>query len=89
MDDASAGSGRADRTNFVLVVAPRSATYLDQYTTAAAGSSGLELQELYSYPQHINLDDLDVGTDGLLATLKRVFGRRGLNVWLARKAGCD
>ncbi|GIJ85492.1 alpha 1,2 mannosyltransferase [Aspergillus pseudoviridinutans] len=88
-DDASAGSGEADRTNFVFVVAPRSATYLDRYTTAPAGSSGLKLQELYSYPKHINLDDLDVGSDGLLATLKRVFGRRGLNVWLARRTGCD
>lgn len=85
---ASAGSGEANRTNFVFVVAPKSATYLDRYTTAPAGSSGLELQELYSYPKHINLDDLDVGSDGLLATLKRVFGRRGLNVWLARRTGC-
>jgi phosphatidylinositol glycan class Z len=88
-DDASDGSGEADRTNLVFVVAPRSATYLDRYTTAPAGSSGLELRELYSYPKHINLDDLDVGGDGLVATLKRVFGRRGLNVWLARRTGCD
>ncbi|KAL4966854.1 glycosylphosphatidylinositol-alpha 1,2 mannosyltransferase smp3 [Aspergillus stella-maris] len=72
----------------VLVVAPTSVTYLDQFLAPQEPQSSLELLELWSYRNHINLDDLDFGEDGVLPTLKRVIGRRGLGVWLAQRPGC-
>ena len=50
-------------------------------------NSGTEitLEELWSYRQHINLDDLDFGDDGVWPTLERVVGDRGLVVWNVRK----
>lgn len=74
------------RESSVFVVAPKSATFLDQYTETA--SSDLRFRELWSYPKHVNLDDLDFGSDGVVATLRRVIGRRGLGVWSVRRAGC-
>lgn len=70
----------------VFVVAPKSATFLDQYK---APTSDLHLRELWSYPKHLNLDDLDFGSDGVISTLTRVIGRRGLGVWSVRRAGCS
>ncbi|EAU30563.1 conserved hypothetical protein [Aspergillus terreus NIH2624] len=72
----------------VYVVAPRSATFLDQYTPSRPPSQ-LELHELWSYSKHLNLDDLDFGSDGVVPTLRRAVGRRGLVVWEARRAGCS
>ncbi|PWY70194.1 putative alpha 1,2 mannosyltransferase [Aspergillus heteromorphus CBS 117.55] len=75
----------------IFVVAPKSATFLDQYTTASSSEShpsDLKLHELWTWPKHINLDDLDFGTDGILPTLRRVVGRRGLSVWAAQRTGC-
>ena len=42
---------------------------------------GLRLTHLETYRRHINLDDMDFGDDGVVATLSRVVGRRGLGVW--------
>ncbi|RAL10084.1 glycosylphosphatidylinositol-alpha 1,2 mannosyltransferase smp3 [Aspergillus homomorphus CBS 101889] len=75
----------------VFVVAPKSATFLDRYVAPLPSSSDpsdLELQELWYWSNHLNLDDLDFGTDGILPTLGRVIGRRGLAVWKARRSGC-
>ncbi|RAL05610.1 glycosylphosphatidylinositol-alpha 1,2 mannosyltransferase smp3 [Aspergillus ibericus CBS 121593] len=72
----------------IFVVAPKSATFLDRYTTPSSDESDLVLHELWTWRNHINLDDLDFGTDGILPTLKRVIGRRGLSVWAARRTGC-
>ncbi|KAL2865697.1 glycosylphosphatidylinositol-alpha 1,2 mannosyltransferase smp3 [Aspergillus lucknowensis] len=72
----------------VLIVAPTSVTFLDQFAAPQNPDSSFELHELWTYRKHISLDDLDFGTDGFLPTLKRVIGRRGLGVWLARKPGC-
>ncbi|PYI27635.1 hypothetical protein BP00DRAFT_15656 [Aspergillus indologenus CBS 114.80] len=75
----------------VFMVAPKSATFLDQYVAPLASSSDpsdLELHELWHWSNHLNLDDLDFGDDGILPTLQRVIGRRGLAVWGARRAGC-
>lgn len=72
----------------VFVVAPKSITFLDQFLAPQSSSSSLELLELWSYRKHISLDDLDFGTDGILPTLKRVIGRRGLAVWLAQRPAC-
>ncbi|KAF9884258.1 alpha 1,2 mannosyltransferase [Aspergillus nanangensis] len=81
-------SGTVDHVDSVYVVAPMSATFLDQYTAPSASSSKLELHKLWSYDKHINLDDLDFGDDGVFATLRRVIGRRGIAVWEARNAEC-
>lgn len=69
----------------VFIVAPKSATFLDRYKTP---SSDFHLLEKWSYPKHLNLDDLDFGSDGVFSTLARVIGRRGLAVWSVRRAGC-
>ncbi|GAT30598.1 mannosyltransferase [Aspergillus luchuensis] len=72
----------------VFVVAPKSATFLDRYTHPSPDNSGLTLHELWTWRKHLNLDDLDFGTDGIFPTLNRVIGRRGLSVWAARRSGC-
>ncbi|KAI2842897.1 CAZyme family GT22 [Aspergillus niger] len=72
----------------IFVVAPKSATFLDRYTNPSPDDSGLTLHELWTWRKHLNLDDLDFGTDGIFPTLKRVIGRRGLSVWAARRSGC-
>lgn len=71
----------------VFVVAPKSAVFLDQYQNQPASNNkeDIHLQEVHSYSQHLNLDDLDFGDDGVLPTLMRVVGRRGLGVWVVRR----
>ncbi|KAJ5081347.1 hypothetical protein NUU61_009611 [Penicillium alfredii] len=68
----------------VFLVAPSSATFLDQYAPTASPAD-LELHQRWSFRQHLNLDDLDFGDDGVLPTLKRVVGRRGLAVWAVQR----
>ncbi|KAJ5888943.1 GPI mannosyltransferase 4 [Penicillium taxi] len=74
----------------IYLVAPTSATFLDTYTELSSPSAphtpNLQLYRLWSYRQHLNLDDLDFGDDGVLNTLKRVVGRRGLGVYSVRRA---
>lgn len=41
----------------------------------------LRLTHLETYKKHVNLDDMDFGDDGVVDTLMRVVGRRGLGVW--------
>ncbi|KAJ5466703.1 GPI mannosyltransferase 4 [Penicillium diatomitis] len=70
----------------VYLVAPTSATFLDPYiATGTPRTPDLQLYRLWSYRKHINLDDLDFGDDGVVPTLKRVVGRRGLGVWSVRR----
>ena len=74
----------------VYLVAPLSATFLDSYAAEsslnAPHSPNLQLYRLWSYRKHLNLDDLDFGDDGVVHTLSRVLGRRGLGVWSVRRA---
>ncbi|EAA64414.1 hypothetical protein AN2303.2 [Aspergillus nidulans FGSC A4] len=77
-----------EQPDAVFVVAPKSVTFLDQFLAPQSPDSSLELLELWSYKKHISLDDLDFGSDGVLPTMKRVIGRRGLGVWLAQRPGC-
>ncbi|PLN76635.1 putative alpha 1,2-mannosyltransferase Smp3 [Aspergillus taichungensis] len=72
-------------THAVFVVAPKSATFLDRYIHPSADPSDLQLVQLWSYSKHLNLDDLDFGDDGVVPTLRRVIGRRGLAVWKAER----
>jgi GPI mannosyltransferase 4 len=41
----------------------------------------LQMTNLATFRNHINLDDMDFGDDGVWPTLQRVVGRRGLGVW--------
>lgn len=81
---------RCPRSSHVYLVAPVSATFLDQYTSPSSladpHSPNLQLYRLWTYRQHLSFDDLDFGDDGVIDTLKRVVGRRGLGVWSARRA---
>lgn len=45
----------------------------------------LNATQIWTYRRHINLDDLDIPGDGLLGTLRRVVGRRGLGVWTVER----
>lgn len=84
---AYTGSG-LKQPDAVFIVAPKSVTFLDQFLASQSPESSLELLELWSYRKHVSLDDLDFGEDGILPTLKRVIGRRGLSVWLAQRPRC-
>lgn len=68
------------------LVAPLSATFLDSYLVNR-DKRELRFQEVWRYGRHLNLDDLDFGDDGVVATLRRVVGRRGIGVWRVTR-GC-
>jgi phosphatidylinositol glycan class Z len=70
----------------IFLVAPTSAEFLDSYAFDRARDTSLQLHPLWSYRNHLNLDDLDFGEDGILPTLKRVVGRRGLGVWAVQRS---
>ncbi|KAK5090073.1 alpha 1,2 mannosyltransferase [Lithohypha guttulata] len=53
----------------------------DSHSPNDRTGNGLRLTHLTTFRKHINLDDMDFGDDGILATLKRVVGLRGLGVW--------
>ena len=78
---ASFGAECNPTENIGLVV-PFSSTALDGLSQR---SSGLQLEKIWLYNMHLNLDDLDFATDGIWATLKRVIGRRGLVLWRVRR----
>ncbi|ATY60246.1 GPI mannosyltransferase 4 [Cordyceps militaris] len=71
--------------NGTYLLAPASATWLDPYLSNK-GLEGLRFREVWRYNQHLNLDDLDIGDDGLWNTLTRVVGRRGLVAWRVTKS---
>ncbi|KAK2765950.1 alpha 1,2 mannosyltransferase [Arachnomyces sp. PD_36] len=91
---------KSSEESTVLLVAPLSATFLDPYiadpSLASSGEeelpeiekNSLQLHQLWSFPRHLNLDDMDFGDDGIWSTLKRVIGRKGLGVWAVRRRGC-
>src|SRR5690606_499073 len=73
------------------LVAPRSAVFLDQFVgrgetvdkkkKGKKDNKSCELREEWTYRKHLNLDDLEVGDDGVQPTIDRVWGRRGIVVW--------
>jgi len=63
----------------VVLAAPASAMFLDQFVNRT--NRGLTLRERWRYSRHINLDDIDIGTDGVFGTVSRVIGRHGLVLW--------
>lgn len=66
-----------------MLIAPRSATFLD-YFIGEAGAERLQLEEIWTSRTHFSLDDVDIPGEGLLLTLSRVVGRRGLTIWEIR-----
>jgi phosphatidylinositol glycan class Z len=86
----------------VFVVAPLSAWRLgDDSVTAYPPASDfsftvsfdnpparLAMSNLATFRRHVNLDDMDFGGDGVVNTLRRVVGRRGLGVWKVDRI-CD
>lgn len=83
---ATCDGHEGDSTNGTYLVAPLSATFLDAYTSQKKNAEGLELEKVWQYRTHLNLDDLEFGDDGVWPTLKRVVGRRGLGVWRVTKS---
>ena len=41
----------------------------------------LGMRNIATFRRHLNLDDMDFGDDGVVETLRRVVGRRGLGIW--------
>lgn len=66
------------------LVAPTSSTDLDVWTRGE-GDRNLIFEKVWTYRQHIGLDDLNLGDDGVWGTLERLVGRRGLMVWKVRR----
>ena len=61
------------------LTAPSSSVELETWLFSAQHE--LRVQQIWRYRNHLNLDDLDVAEEGILKTLKRVVGRRGLVIW--------
>lgn len=71
-----------------LLLAPLSATFLDLYladSTEQSPSKPIILEEAWRYSNHLNLDDMDFGDDGVWPTISRVIGRRGIGAWRVQK----
>ncbi|KAF3901855.1 hypothetical protein AA313_de0209264 [Arthrobotrys entomopaga] len=83
--------GKCERRAFV--VAPLSAVALNrwvvgEYEDGKRERGEMVLRLVWSYGRHLNLDDMDFGDDGVVETVKRVIGRRGIGVYEVEKAGC-
>ncbi len=70
------------------LVAPLSAAWLDPYLPNK-GLEGLRFRQVWQTRQHLNLDDMDFGDDGVWNTLARVIGRRGMGIWRVTKSCPD
>lgn len=68
-----------DARNYL--VAPLSAQALDGLKEREEGW-GVHL--VWEFSRHLNLDDMEFGDDGVVETLKRVVGRRGIGIWEIR-----
>ena len=80
---ASNTTAYLDEKEGTYLIAPLSATFLDNFTSNQEGE--LHFQEVWRYARHLNLDDLDFGDDGFWATITRVIGRRGIAAWRVTK----
>ncbi|MCJ1406309.1 alpha 1,2 mannosyltransferase [Ptychographa xylographoides] len=66
-------------TRDIIVVAPRSSTELDGFRDGKPEEWRWE--EVWTEWRQLNLDDMDWAEDGVLGTVGRVVGRRGLGAW--------
>ena len=69
------------------LVAPWSSVVLDEWRGNGT-QNGVRIEELWRWDKHLNLDDMDFAEDGVLSTLRRVIGRRGLVIWSVERI-CD
>ncbi len=67
------------------LIAPYSSVEIDHWIAKSAEDQTLAFEEIWRHGQHLNLDDLDIGHDGIWGTLGRVVGRRGLIIWQVRR----
>ncbi|KAH8894905.1 GPI mannosyltransferase 4 [Thozetella sp. PMI_491] len=74
--------------NGTYLIAPLSASWLDPYLSNK-GLDGLRFRQVWTYRQHLNLDDMEFGDDGVWDTLARVVGRRGIGIWRVTKSCPD
>jgi len=71
-------------TSSSVLVAPHSATYLDNLidrTQSNSNTSQLSFEHIWTYRKHLNMDDIDPLEEGFLGTWHRIVGRRGLGIW--------
>jgi GPI mannosyltransferase 4 len=78
------GNQSNEGQNGTYLVAPMSEAFLDQYTVDGK-STAFRFSQVWNYRQHLSLDDLDFGDDGIWPTIQRVVGRRGLAIWRVTK----
>ena len=78
--ETALGSG-CSADNSIRLVAPYSSTEIDLWIAESSGNQLFAFEETWRYGQHLNLDDLDIGKEGVWGTLRRVIGRRGLVIW--------
>lgn len=72
-----------------LLIAPLSATFLDSFTggsTFSINNNAIRLEEVWRHRTHLNLDDMEFADDGVMSTLSRVVGRRGIGIWKVYKS---
>ena len=81
----SALGSECNTNKSIGLVAPYSSMELDHWIANSAEDQTLTLEEIWRYSRHLNLDDLDIGEEGIYGTLRRVLGRRGLVVWKVRR----
>ena len=67
------------------LVAPYSSLEIGPWIAESAKDQTFAFEEMWRYGRHLNLDDLDVGEEGVWGTLRRVVGRRGLIVWRVKR----
>ena len=67
------------------LVAPFSSLEIDTWIDESVKGRTFAFEEIWKYSRHLNLDDLDLGEEGVWGTLKRVVGRRGLIVWKVKR----
>lgn len=70
---------RSADSNTVLL-APRSAAFLNQFIGNQADTDMMRLEEIWSYQAHLSLDDLDFD-DAILPGLRRLVLQRGIVMW--------
>lgn len=79
------GATAAGNNTKLIVVAPLSSVELDAFTSPAVADAKakpeFKWEHLRTERRHFNLDDLDFAEDGVLGTVGRVVGRRGLGAW--------
>lgn len=69
------------RPKSVGLVAPSSSVELDKWIQTSRSRRQLSFERVWIVKNHLNLDDIDLESDGIRGTLARVVGRRGLVIW--------